>query len=125
VRFLVDNAISPAVSDALLRSGHDAVHVRDVGLQGAADLELFHRATTENRTIISADTDFGALLALTRDQKPSVIIFRRGVDRRPTRQVELLLRNLEIIEPALRDGAIVVLEDTRIRVRYLPIVGDN
>ena len=62
---------------AVLRAqGHDAVHLRDQGLQQLEDIEIVQKARAEGRVILTHDLDFGRIVALGGTRVPSVITFR-------------------------------------------------
>lgn len=120
MKFLIDNALSPSMAEGLIKAGYNAVHVRDLGMGMDTDKEIMDFALKEDRIIISADTDFGTLLALRDLAKPSFILFRKS-DKRPLSLLLQILAYLEQLEDTLENGAIVVIEDNRIRIRLLPI----
>ena len=113
------------MAEALRSAGHDAVYVRDRGIRDAIDETVFACAAREGRVLVSADTDFGQILAHRAVTQPSLVLFRRRTDRRPERQAALLLKNLPAIADAIESGSVVVIEQTRVRVRALPLAGSD
>ena len=120
MRFLVDENLSPRLADHLRTAGHDVMHVRELGLTSAADAVILEVATTQNRIIVSADTDFGTLLARSRASAPSFLLLRRIEGRRASEQATLILDNLDAIAEDLLAGAVVVLMERSLRIRMLP-----
>lgn len=121
MKFLVDQNLSPLLADELRSAGHDAAHTRDLDLRTADDEVILQRALDEDRVLISADTDFGFLLAESGADRPSVILLRLRSPRPAAHLAAVLLANLDGVAADLAAGAIVVLEDERIRVRRLPV----
>jgi predicted nuclease of predicted toxin-antitoxin system len=121
MRFLLDENQSPLLVGLLGASGHNVVHVRELGLAGESDQVILALAAAEGRVIVTADTDFGELLAQTNAAAPSVILLRRQTGRRAAQVASLVLANLACVLVDLDAGAIVVLDEDRLRVRSLPI----
>lgn len=103
------------------RAGHDATHVRDCGLHASSDGVGLARAAAEHRILGSADTDFGALKALRGEGDPSMVLLRMTTRHRPHQQLAILVANLPALEVPLTRGSLVVFEESRIRVRTLPM----
>lgn len=89
----------------------------------APDPEIMEAAAQGGQVFLTADADFGALLALGSHATPSVVLLRSADHLRPAEQAELLIANLPSISDDLEKGAIASLTRDRLRVRELPIGG--
>jgi len=120
MRFLADAGVSPKTVEFLKQLGHEAVHVRTLGLQRAPDAELVERARADASVVLTFDLDFGEILALGILDKPSVIIFRLADERADSVNQSLSTVLAERLAE-LQSGVLILVEDTRYRVRKLPI----
>ena len=120
MRFLADMCVDVRVVEWLREQGHDAIHLRDEGLHKMPNGEIFKKGIKENRVIITFDLDFAEIAALTGGEKTSVVLFRLKNTRAPN----VISHLSKVIQESLDDfekGAVVVVEEFRHRIRYLPI----
>lgn len=120
MKVLIDESIQQGVAGLLVQEGHDALHVGAIGLGGASDDQVLAAAKRDGGILVTADTDFGDLLALSGESQPSVVLLRRP-GRRPEERAEAIRAAFETVGDRLESGALVVVEPHRIRIRDLPI----
>jgi predicted nuclease of predicted toxin-antitoxin system len=120
MRFLIDMPVSPRTASWLIDLGHDAVHALDLGLGCAPDSALLERAAREQRVVITADTDFPQLLALSGSTMPGVILLRGGAYTRQETE-GLLARVLDAVSESVLMRSICVVDRGRVRCRALPL----
>ncbi len=121
MRLLIDANLSPRIAARLRGAGHDAVHVADIGMLAASDQAIIAHAAGSGLVIISADTDFGELLAVSGATRPSVVLLRSADHMTPDQQATLLIANLPAVAAELDSGAAVSIARGRLRVRPLPV----
>lgn len=119
MRFLADMGVALRVVAWLRVEGHDVVHLREENLHTLPDLEIFEKAISENRILLTFDLDFGEVVALSGARSPGTVIFRLRNTTTP-HVIDRLRNVLEQSTKDLEDGAIVVVEETRHRVRRPP-----
>jgi predicted nuclease of predicted toxin-antitoxin system len=120
MRFLADMGVSLRVVSWLRGLGHDVVHLRDEGLQRLPNGDIFQKGFAEQRIVLTFDLDFGEILAESAGKIVSVVLFRLR-DPRTEVVIQRLETVLDQVSAELLQGAIVVVEDGRLRVRKLPI----
>ena len=112
--------LSPALARWLVDEGHDALHVSELGLNRAPDVEIIERAKHEGRTIVTADLDYPRLLALAQSTEPSLILFRDG-DWSEADVIARMAQVLAALTEAEIAQSIIVIERDRLRRRRLPL----
>ncbi len=120
MKLLIDMNLTPEWVPFLVAAGIDAVHWSTIGEGWAKDQVLMEWAASEGRVVFTNDLDFGTLLATTGASGPSVVQVR-ALDLVPKAIGDDVVRLLRDHAEALAGGAIVTLDESRTRVRVLPI----
>lgn len=123
MRLLADVHISPRTVKFLRSLGHDVVRVSEALRPTASDQEIIDNALDDGRVVLTQDLDFSAVVALSGRSAPSIVSLRLTSSRIENVNSRLAVA-IPLIESDLREGAIVAVEDERIRTRRLPIDPD-
>ena len=120
MKIIVDMCLSPKWAEALNEAGIETRHWSSLGAGNAPDSSIFDFARQDDSAILTADLDFGTLLAGTKSRKPSVIQLRLpriGLEKawHPT------LRALMQFRSEIENGALVSIDAKAARVRILPL----
>jgi predicted nuclease of predicted toxin-antitoxin system len=118
---LIDMNLSPEWASLFKAEGFQAFHWSELGSGNAPDTELFDWARTQGATLFTHDLDFGAMLALTGMESPSVFQIRT-YDVTPRVLGTRALGLLRLFEKELNDGALIVVDEFHERVRLLPLI---
>lgn len=120
MKILVDMNLSPDWIPALANHGIAAVHWSTVGDPRAEDVVIMDWARGNGYVVFTHDLDFGATLALTQAEGPSVIQVRTQ-DVTPQHLGPAVINVLESHKSLLDTGCLIVLDEGRSRVRILPL----
>ena len=120
LQILVDMNLSPQWVPVLQKHGWPAVHWSTVGDPGATDKDIMDWARDHQYVVFTHDLDFGTMLALSHEAGPSVLQVR-AEDTLPDSLEELVVAALNQHQADLSSGALVVVDESRSRVRVLPI----
>ena len=120
MRLVIDMNLSPRWEKNLTEAGHDAVHWSLVGNPRASDAELMEWASRERRIVLTHDLDFGAILAATEAAGPSVLQVR-AQDTLPDHLGPPVVAALRQYLDYLESGALVVVDESTVRARVLPL----
>ena len=120
ISILLDQGLPRSTASLLRDEGWDVLHTGDIGLSRSTDGQILEYARREERVIITLDSDFHAILAVSNASTPSVIRIRLEGLRGP--DLALLIKRIwPKIEPQVKKGAMVTVTESGIRIRNIPL----
>jgi predicted nuclease of predicted toxin-antitoxin system len=120
MKILIDMNLSPSWENYLTEEGFECVHWSKVGKGNEPDSILFEFAKKNDYLILTHDLDFGAILAYTKENGPSVVQIRSN-NITPAVYGKKLVSAIKQVEIYLKEGAVIVIDETRSRIRVLPL----
>jgi predicted nuclease of predicted toxin-antitoxin system len=122
MKLLIDMNLSPDWVPLLENAGWEVVHWSSIGPPNAPDHEIFAYARSNGYVIFTHDLDFGSILAATQADSPSVFQVRTQ-NVSPKYLGHLVISAFRQFEQHLEDGALVTVDEKRLRTRVLPLHG--
>jgi predicted nuclease of predicted toxin-antitoxin system len=119
MKILIDMNLSPKWVEVLERNGYFAAHWSSIGDPRAKDQTIIDWAKSNDYIIFTHDLDFGALLAVTGAQGPSVIQIRTQ-DVGPHHLEKIVISALKQYQSLLEEGALIIVDENKLRARILP-----
>lgn len=116
IRLLTDENISPKVVKSLRDQGLDVLDVKEEGWYGKEDQELLDIAFENHRFVLTHDSDFGTL-AMNEGRPCYGLLYLRLADLKPD-NVARICQRLFSRDLDVYSGTILVIEETRIRIRH-------
>lgn len=122
MNLVLDMNLSPLWVDFFDGTFVNAVHWSSIGAVDIEDEKIFEWARVNNHIVFTNDLDFGAILAATNANAPSVLQVRTQ-DLLPETIGERVLKTLETLQAEIEKGVLIILDTNKMRVRMLPLRG--
>jgi len=121
MKLLLDQGLPRSTVEKLRLCGIESVHVGDIGMAAATDMEIIQKAFDESLIVVTLDSDFHTILASTGNKRPSVIRIR--IEGLKSQEMSVLMQSvIESVSDELDSGAAISVNEKGIRVRKMPLV---
>jgi predicted nuclease of predicted toxin-antitoxin system len=124
MKLLINMNLSPRWVELLKKAGSDAAHRSKLGASNASDAEIMTFARLNGYVVLTHDLDFGAILAATQGTKPSVVQIR-SENVAPQAIGQPVIDALRQMTAELEGGALLTVDPSRARLRFLPLIPDT
>lgn len=115
-QFKIDENLPVEIADLLMQAGYDAKTVNEQHLQGAKDSVVINVCKSENRILVTLDTDFSNIRTYPPEEYAGIVVLRVARQDKPY-LMEIFHRIIQLIDREPLSQHLWIVEDSRIRIR--------
>ena len=120
MKILIDMNLSPKWTEFFIANNIEAIHWSKIGSADVSDYEIMSYAKNNDFTVFTHDLDFSTILAITHNNKPSVIQIRAG-NINPAITAQSVINAINSAVNEIEKGALITIDLYKTRLRILPL----
>ena len=116
MQFKIDENLPIEIAELLTNAGYNAKTVNDQQLQGVKDPVLIDACKSENRVLVTLDTDFSDIRAYPPQEFSGIIVLRVGSQAKQ-HIIKVFQNIISLFQQEPLNQHLWIVEETRIRIR--------
>ena len=119
MRFIIDEDLPRSTGTILKENGFDVLDIRDHGLRGVEDEEIYKFAQKEKAVILTGDRRFGNILRFPLGSHYGIVIAHFPNEMLPIQINHHILEMLMNLSEEDFKGSVIIIEPYKIRIRRM------
>lgn len=116
MQFKIDENLPIEIAELLINAGHDAKTINDQQLQGTRDPFLINVCKSENRVLVTLDTDFSDIRTYPPQDFSGIIVLRVGSQAKH-HVIKVFQGIVPLLEREPLNQHLWIAEETKVRIR--------
>lgn len=117
LRLLVDENLPRSLTRALREVGHEVWDIRELGLRGISDEQVFRQAQELGAALLSADKGFGNVVRFPPASHLGIVVVRLPTDMPVADLCRVVISALKGLEPDELRGRLCIVRPGQVRFR--------
>lgn len=117
LKFVIDEDMPRSTAKVLKAKGYEALDVRDCGLRGKSDDEIFKFAQKEKAVILTGDLGFGNLLHFPVGSHSGIVIAHFPNEVSTSELNNQIIKAFEPLSEIDFKGNLIIIEPGKVRIR--------
>lgn len=117
LKFIIDEDMPRSTARILKTKGYEVLDVRDFGLRGKSDDEIYEFAQKEKAVILTGDLGFGNLLHFPVGSHSGIVIAHFPNEVSTSELNNQIIKTFETLAEIDFNGNLIIIEPGKVRIR--------